>query len=106
MRSACWGAMSVRSLVTMRPLAVSITIALALSRLAGNGWAIAGATQMSAATNARTRIMKTPDQEVGYRGRRGLLAGEFGLESGSDRGRHESGKVPAHLGDLAHQCGG
>ena len=43
MRSACPGAMSVRSLITMRPLVVSITIAFALSRLAGSGWAIAGA---------------------------------------------------------------
>ena len=43
MRSACWGARSVRSLITMRPLVVSITIAFALSRLAGSGWAIAGA---------------------------------------------------------------
>src|SRR3954470_10541012 len=59
MRSACWGARSVRSLITMRPLVVSITIALALSRLAGSGWAIAGAAQISAATKARMRIMKS-----------------------------------------------
>src|SRR5215216_7607049 len=62
MRSACWGARSVRSLITMRPLVVSITIALALSRLAGSGCAIAGAAQISAAMMAKTRIMKTPDQ--------------------------------------------
>jgi hypothetical protein len=60
MRSACFGAMSVRSLITMRPLAVSITIAFALSRLAGSGWAMAGTAQTSAATSARIRIMKTP----------------------------------------------
>src|SRR5262249_4876186 len=50
----------------MRPLVESITIALALSRLAGSGCASAGATANSAAMRARTRIMKTP--EVGERG--------------------------------------
>src|SRR3978361_1355709 len=63
MRSACSGATSVRSLITMRPLVVSITIAFALSRLAGSGWAIAGAAQISAASTARIRIMKTPVRE-------------------------------------------
>src|SRR6478735_5400509 len=48
----------------MRPLLVSITIAFALSRLAGSGWATAGSAQTSAAKRARMRIMKTPDQEV------------------------------------------
>jgi hypothetical protein len=33
--------------------------------LAGSGWAMAGTAQTSAATSARMRIMKTPDQEVG-----------------------------------------
>src|SRR6478752_8584630 len=116
MRSACWGATSVRSLITMRPLAVSITIALALSRLAGSGWAIAGATQMSAATRARMRIMETPGarearkareaREVKLRKRDYALAREFGLEFGGNRGRYERGEVAAHARDLAHQCGG
>src|SRR5436305_1910083 len=49
--------------MTMRPLVESITIALALSRLAGSGWASAGAAQTSAAMRARTRIMKTPQAD-------------------------------------------
>src|SRR6478609_1324818 len=113
MRSACWGAISARSLTTMRPLVVSITIAFALSRLAGSGWAIAGATQMSAATRARMRIMETPGarearkaREVKLRKRDYALAGEFGLEFGGNRGRYERGEVAAHARDLAHQCGG
>ena len=40
----------VRALTTMRPLLVSMTIAFALSRLAGSGCAIAGTAQTSAAT--------------------------------------------------------
>src|SRR5882724_12975249 len=107
MRSACWGAMSARSLITMRPLVVSITIAFALSRLAGSGWAIAGPAQISAATKARMRIMETPgSREVRRKKRASALAGEFGLEFGGDRGRHECGEVAAHGGDLAYQCGG
>ena len=39
-------------MMTMRPLVVSMTIALALSRLAGSGCAIAGAAQISAAMTA------------------------------------------------------
>src|SRR4029079_1933368 len=94
----------------MRRLVVSITIALALSRLAGSGWAIAGATQMSAATKARTRIMETPGareaREGRLRKRDYALAGKFGLEFGGNRGRYERGEVAAHARDLAHQCGG
>src|SRR5882757_7868496 len=108
MRSACWGAMSARSLITMRPLVVSITIAFALSRLAGSGWAIAGPAQISAATKVRMRIMETPGpreaREIGRKKRASALAGEFGLEFGCDRGRHECGEVAAHAGDLAYQC--
>src|SRR5438045_3733128 len=37
MRSACWGAMSARSLITMRPLGGSIPLAFPWSRLAGSG---------------------------------------------------------------------
>src|ERR1700730_5793612 len=104
MRSACWGAISVRSLMTMRPLVVSITIAFCLARLAGSGCAIAGAAQISATITARTRTMKTPDR--GERWRVDLFAGEFGLEAAGDRFRHERRPVAAHAGDLAYQCGG
>src|SRR5258708_24174168 len=99
MRSACWGARSVRSLKTMRPLVVSITIAFCLSRFAGSGCAIAGTAQISAATNAKIRIMKTPDA-------RNRLAGELGLEAGRNQWRHECRHVAAHGRDLTHQCGG
>src|SRR3954471_2923060 len=103
MRSACFGARSARSAMTMRPLVLSITIALALSRLAGSGWASAGATPNNAAIRARTRIMKTPlADELGS-----LMAwsGELGLQGFGDGRRHEGGNIAAHAGDLAHQCG-
>src|ERR1700688_759076 len=122
MRSACWGARSVRSLMTIRPLVVSITIAFCLSRPAGSGWAIAGAAQISATMKTRARIMKTPDQVKGEACRKLravlsqnrlpflrknlALTGEFGLQAGRDRLRHERREVAAHAGDLAHQCGG
>src|SRR3954465_2729698 len=123
MRSACWGARSLRSLMTMRPLVVSITIALDLSRLAGSGCAIAGLTQISAAMSARARIMETPDRVMGSRRQprnaRFLnmifsenvstfpdhALAEFGLEALGDRRWHEGRDVPAHTRDLAHQCG-
>src|SRR5260370_12337117 len=83
----------------MRPLLVSITIAFCLSRFAGSGCAIAGAAQISAATNAKIRIMKTPDA-------RNRLAGEFCLEAGRDLCRHECRHVAAHACDLTHQSVG
>src|SRR5271168_789408 len=104
MRSACWGAMSVRNLMMIRPFVVSITMAFFLSRLAGSGCAIAGAIKASVARTARIRIMETP---VRWRMRTsGILAGEFGFEVGLDQLRHEGRDIAAHLGDLAHQCGG
>jgi len=44
--------------------------------MAGSGWAIAGAAQISATTKARIRIMTTPGSEVGVRR---ASAGKFGL---------------------------
>src|SRR5437868_12204239 len=61
MRSACFGARSARSWITMRPLVVSITIAFFLSRLAGSDCASAGTAKASAARKAMRRIMETPD---------------------------------------------
>src|ERR1043165_1060004 len=60
MRSACFGARSARSWITMRPLVVSMTIAFFLSRLAGSDCARAGAATTSAKRKARMRIMETP----------------------------------------------
>src|SRR5665213_953491 len=131
MRSACLGAISVRNLMTMRPLVVSMTIAFCLSRLAGSGWASAGATQTSAARTARIRIMRTSgrlkDDSLVWRllvrgwlvRGLGLIAkpvavvtdanarsGEFVFQAAGDRRRHERGDVAAHRRDLAYQCGG
>src|SRR6201993_5227361 len=61
MRSACLGARSVRSWITIRPLVVSITITFFLSRLAGSDCANAGTAKASAARKANRRIMETPD---------------------------------------------
>src|SRR5258708_13112281 len=83
----------------MRPLVVSITIAFCLSRFAGSGCAIAGAAQISAATNAKIRIMKTPDA-------RNRLAGELGLEAGRNQWRHECRHSAVHGPDLTHHGGG
>src|SRR3954468_17802162 len=98
MRSACWGARSVRSLTTMRPLVVSMTMAFALSRLAGSGWASAGAAHTSAARRLRIRIMKTP--------RVSRLAGEYAFQARRHGSGNEGGDVAAHRSDLTHQCGG
>src|SRR5450432_3366276 len=69
MRSACFGARSVRSLITMRPLVVSMTIAFGLSRLGGKGcWASAGTANRTATMKARARIMETPGQMNGLDG--------------------------------------
>src|SRR5215469_12661710 len=65
MRSACLGARSVRSWITIRPLVVSITIAFFLSRLAGSDCANAGTAKANAATKANRRIMETPDGSEG-----------------------------------------
>src|SRR3979411_2435801 len=102
----------------MRPLVVSMTIAFCLSRLAGSGWAMAGAAQISAMTKARVRIMKTPHGMLEERCvwierpiqaktwfKKCVLSAEFGLETGPDRWRHERRHVAAHGRDLAHQCG-
>src|SRR5205085_5687760 len=118
MRSACWGARSLRSLKTIRPLVVSTTIAFCLSRPAGSGCAIAGAAQISATMKTRAWIMKTPDMNVddvwssdlpantGSHSAECALAREFGFQASGHRGRHERRNVPAHASDLAHQCGG
>src|SRR5215468_10550994 len=107
MRSACWGARSVRSLITMRPLVVSMTIAFGLSRLAGSGCcANAGTANRNATMKARARIMETPGQMNERKvGAKGASAGKFALEAGGHRGRHKGGSVAAHGGDLTDQCG-
>src|SRR6266436_2786753 len=109
MRSACWGARSVLSLITMRPLVVSITIAFCLSRLAGSGCcAIAGKANRTATMKARARIMETPGQmnEGDSFFREDASARKFGLEAGGDGCRHKGGYVAAHGSDLTDQCGG
>src|SRR3954467_1730214 len=111
MRSACCGARSGRSLMMIRPLVVSITTELALSRPAGSGaelagaWAAgacakAGAAKTSAAATATMRIMDTPDQVMPG------STGELGLQASSDHGRDEGRDVAAHRCDLPDQCGG
>ena len=50
--------------------------------------------------------MKTPVMKQRKRAVRLSSVGEFGLEAGGDRRRHEGGDVAAHGRDLAHQCGG
>src|SRR5437868_12915261 len=98
MRAACPGARSARSAMTMRPLLLSITIALALSRLAGSGWASAGAATNSAAMRARIRIMETPQADE--QGSLMSSSAELGLEGFGHRRRHEGRDIAAHAGDL------
>src|SRR4051794_1977427 len=86
--------------MTTRPLVVSMTMALALSRPAGSDWASAGAAQMIAANKARTRIIRE------LRSRESRLAGESGFEICDNQRRNESRVVAAHLGDLTDQRGG
>src|ERR1043165_4661302 len=106
MRSACCGARSVRSLMTIWPLLVSITIVFSGSTPAGSlgGAASAGAAQTSAAMSAKTRIIKAPLPSWVMSG--AGFAGALGLEPGRDRGRHEARDVAAQAGDLTHQSGG
>src|SRR5262249_52900130 len=94
------GAMSLRSLMMMRPCTVSIRIVFCGSEPGGNccaGSASAGAAHRSAATTAIVRIIE------------GLLtaglAGELCFQTGCHRLRHERRHVATHGGDLPDKCG-